>query len=394
MKLFNNKGYALIGGIAICAIMTITAVGLVNVVMNEVENEEMAYKNDQSFLAAESGLMLGALWVNDSLVWANLHHVAVGVEIQDIVPKLVINGYPVQVNILKLDSCVTINATAQSSGEINYNKMVSQDADKNPPFDTTAFDLTMYSDGVFDFGGCGDISSPDGSPAKVHSNNEIIVRGDAKGKMDISSSVQITVPTNATIEGSGIAPVFDMHAQAKFTEGITVADVPKVPFPEIPLEPWYKVALANGEVHKGPFVLTKSYTPKGGILWVDGDVDLSGSKSVAFNGQIIATGNVKIGGQMSITAPEGGFAIATENGNIYNSTTGTIKGLIYAKNGDYEQTGNGNVEGQFIINGSISKGGNSDVVVYKKYIPVNPNPGDNDGGRLVAGSWNEINVIP
>jgi cytoskeletal protein CcmA (bactofilin family) len=133
-----------------------------------------------------------------------------------------------------------------------------------------------------------------------------------------------------------------------------------------------------------------SYTPDGGVLWVYGDVHISGG---TFNGMIIATGNVHISGG-TINAPEDGFAIASESGNIRIQTSGTISGLIYAKNGDYTQTANGRVEGQIIINGEISKGGNSDIVVYKKYMPVNPNGSGNNGGCLVAGTWKEENITP
>ena len=165
-----------------------------------------------------------------------------------------------------------------------------------------------------------------------------------------------------------------------------------MPIPEIDLTPWYEEAYANGEVHEG-FSISSSYTPNGGILWVNGDVHLSGGPGTTFNGQIIATGNVAISGQVNINAPEGGFAIACQDGDIQITTSGTIRGLVYCKTGDYKQTANGNLEGQIIVKGCIEKGGNSDVVVFGRCVPIIPG-GGGIHGKLVAGTWQEANVAP
>lgn len=63
MKRFNKKGSALIGAIALAAILTITATAFLHVASNASINEALSMDNDQAFFAAESGLLLGARWL-------------------------------------------------------------------------------------------------------------------------------------------------------------------------------------------------------------------------------------------------------------------------------------------------------------------------------------------
>jgi hypothetical protein len=397
MKLSNDRGYALIGAIAITAVLTIVVLGFVNVVMNEVENEKVYHNNDRSFFSAESGLMLGAKWIEDPVNWSSFETMVEGASNDNVFPDLLINDYVVQVDIVKLDTGLIILSTAMSLSDLGYNKMLSQEGreDDGLPANLDAFDYAIICDGVFNFGGCGSITSEDASgSALLHSNSDITVCGSANGDLDITSSTYVNLENKLTVEGSVTAPDISMHKKAVVTEGSTVDSVDEITIPDIDLSPWYNVAAANNEVYTGDYSTSMSYTPDGGVLWVYGNVRLEGGPGTTFNGMIIATGNIEILGQVNVITPENGFAIASEGGDILNSSSGKIQGLIYTKDGDYTQDANGAVEGQIIVNGSITKKGCSDVIVYKKYLPVDPNNNGNIGGCLVAGTWKEANVIP
>ncbi len=129
-----------------------------------------------------------------------------------------------------------------------------------------------------------------------------------------------------------------------------------------------------------------SYTPSGGILWVNGDVQLSSHYN--FNGSIIATGAIHLSGQGNVTPTTCNFAVATRDGpEIRNQTTGTVKGLIYAKSGDYTHTANGRVEGQIIVRGDIKKAGNSDALLYGDSEPTPPGAGTPPTTLITVSAW-------
>ena len=225
------------------------------------------------------------------------------------------------------------------------------------------FNYAVLSGGVYNFGGCGNVTG-----AKLHSNNTIQIRGSAGSDVDISSSVKITT-SKVTVEGSLTAPELKTHAQADITEGATQASVPPVEIPDIDLTPYFNWAKRHGEVYNG-FSTSVSYTPAGGVLWVEGDVYID--SHAVISGSIIATGNIYISGDVDIDPTTTTFAMASRDGNIYNTSSGTLNGLIYAKTGDYSQTANGVLNGQLIVNGNIKKGGNSDIINYVRSVPTDP----------------------
>ena len=89
-------------------------------------------------------------------------------------------------------------------------------------------------------------------------------------------------------------------------------------------------------------------------------------------GSIIATGNIHISGAVDIVPTTTAFAMASRDGNIKNTSSGTLNGLVYAKSGNYSQTANGTLIGQLLVNGSIKKGGVSDIINYKRSVPEPP----------------------
>lgn len=237
------------------------------------------------------------------------------------------------------------------------------------------FNYAVLSGGDFNFGGSGSVTG-----AKLHSNSALTIRGDADANIDLSSSVKIKTG-NVTVEGSLTALDVDVHPQADILGGYTENPVPPVGIPDIDLTPYLSWAQANGEVHNG-FSTSSSYTPAGGILWVNGDVTID--SHAVIHGSIIATGNIYISGAVGINPTTTTFAMASRDGNIINTSSGTLNGLIYAKTGNYSQTANGILNGQLMINGTIKKGGNSDIINYVRSVPTPP--GDL-GGTTPTTAW-------
>jgi hypothetical protein len=247
------------------------------------------------------------------------------------------------------------------------------------PIDGDAFDYAIVCGGSFRFAGCGSISSTNGR-TRIHSNGELTIAGDAQADVDLSSSAKIKVKSPKDIDGSLTAPVLDVHHKANIADGESEEPVAQVEIPEIDLTPWANYAQDNGTYFdQGSWTPpSHPYTPPGGVVYVTGDASITHD----FNGTIIANGKVKLSGQADINA-EGTFAVVSRDGKVDNTSSGTIKGTIYCMTGDYKQTANGRHEGQLIVAGDISKGGNSDVVVFKQAL-LTP-PGDDDGSDA-AGS--------
>lgn len=256
--------------------------------------------------------------------------------------------------------------------------------DSGSSWDMTAFDYAMICGGTLDFSGCGSISSTNGQ-VLMHSNNDMNIKGDAQTDISIESSTKIKISNNVTIDGDVAAPDLDYNpSKVTITGTAAVHSVPMVPIPDIDLTPYYNHASDNGEVHNGFSLSGGTYTPNGGILWVNGNVWIS--SSAVINGTIIATGDINFGGQASLAASDCGFALVSRDGDVKNTSTGTVEGLIYVKTGDYEHTANGNVEGQIIVNGDIKKAGNSDVLVFDQTIPTPPG-GTPEGDIIGVSAW-------
>jgi hypothetical protein len=334
-------------------------------------------------------MRLGRTWLNYN--YSHTESLLKGAVLANVVPGLTINGMNVQVDVVKLDSEVQIRSSTQGGTLLGYNKVVSQKAKFTPYTLPAAFDYGIVCGGTFAMGGSGGVTSN----LKLHANGALSVSGNAGAALDITSSTSIAVGNNKTVFGSVKAPVLDISAQATVTGTKTVAAVPLVEIPDLDLSAYYDTALVYGQVYTGIFT-NANYTPPGGVVWVNGDVKFSGGPGTHFNGTIIATGEItNISGQVDVNGPPGGLAVASLSGDIKITTSGTIDGLIYCKAGNYSQTANGYLTGQLVVKGNISKGGVSDVIVYKKSDPkkIFGSGGAEGEVTLVAGSWQVANVM-
>lgn len=264
---------------------------------------------------------------------------------------------------------ITTTGTCASVTEVSVVTMqdIGGSNDDGTVLSGEAFEYAILCGGSFDFRGCGTIISPTGD-AKFHANGTLDNRGDTHALINLSSSTEIS-SGRVTFGGDITAPSFDLHAAANVSGTETQTAVPTVEIPDIDLTPYFGWALSKGEVHNG-FSTSSSYTPNGGILWVNGDVTISGG---TFSGSIIATGTIRISGTVDVTPTDCAFALASRDGDIKIAGQADVTGLIYAKTGGLQDTGTGNITGQIIVNGDISKAGNSDIMTsFASNVPSPP----------------------
>jgi cytoskeletal protein CcmA (bactofilin family) len=256
-----------------------------------------------------------------------------------------------------------------------------------PPLpEMPAFDYAMVAGGELAFNGTGNISGTNGT-VSFHANGRMSVGGNAEGDVGFSSSTGIKVK-NVTIEGDISAPDLVVHAGATITGSQNEQTVPLVDIPDIDLTPYFNWASAHSEVREGFNMSGGSYTPNGGILWVNGSVQLS--SDYTFNGAIIATGAIHLTGTGSIVPTTTELALITRDGpQIRNQSTGLIDGLIYAKNGDYIHTANGQLRGQVIVKGDIAKGGTNVDLLFKQTEPAVPGQAGTLVIALRASAWQQ-----
>ena len=395
----NTSGSALVGVAALAIILSITAAGLIMVVTSASRNETIALNDTRAFLAAESGLLLGAKWINDATNWTafkgnNPNEHDRETIIQE--TELTVNNMKVQVELEKTALGVLIISTAKSSDLIGYDKEVSQDA---VPYDSifppVVFDKAIICDEKFDFNGCGDVVGGVDDPVNIHSNDEIVLIGnvDITQRVNITSSVKISANNTNNInitKGWGQAEVITDEAKAMLGLGYSLDPVDPISIPDIDLTPWFYAALANGQVYDSYTQNGGDVTPPGDIIWVNGNASLGGTAN--FFGTIIATGNVSLGGQSNLYGPDDDFAIASIGGDVTHNSGGKIKGLVYVKNGNYTQGGNAKFEGQIIAKGEINMGGTPSAIVYPMADINIPNTNDPGGCMLVMGTWWEKNI--
>jgi hypothetical protein len=283
------------------------------------------------------------------------------------------NNAKYQLNVVPVeDSAVLVTSTgtcdsATAVSIVSIQNIGGSD-DNGDVLSGEAFEYAVLCGGEFDFSGCGSIVSTSGT-AKFHSNGDMFLRGNTDALINLTSSTSIKIVGNVTVGGDVTAPA--LSYKAKLVEGnATETSVDIVEIPDIDLTPYYNWALEHDEVHDG-FTATSDITPNGGILWVNGDVHIS--SHAVITGSIIATGDIHMSGQVDVNPTDYAFSLVSRDGDIQVTSSGTITGLIYAKTGGLKHTSNGEIVGQIIVNGSIKKAGNSDILnAFATCVPSPP----------------------
>ncbi len=219
----------------------------------------------------------------------------------------------------------------------------------------------------------------------LHSNAKFLRSGNGYIEGDVTSSTQFHTKGNAGgIDGDVSAPIISGKT-AKILGTKTVAAVPLVTIPDIDLTPYATEAAANGEYFTGNVSMNSSRTINGGVMFVDGDLTISGNDH--FTGSFICTGTLSISGNGSLTAVSGYPALASRDGDVKFSGQKNVTGLIYVKSGDYEQTGGNTLNGQIIVKGDIKKAGNSMVGLFMNSPPTIPGGTPSTETELGLNAW-------
>jgi len=172
---------------------------------------------------------------------------------------------------------------------------------------------------------------------RLHANKKVTIEGDNVSiAADITSSGKVELKKKCTVVGDVTAAEITIGSDCRITGTSTEAVVPYMSVPQIDLTPYYAEALRNGQVITGDLKIKKgevvNINPPGGILWVNGKVDIQGDGVI--NGCIISTGDLKIKGTVTQTKYGEYPALVSRDKKIEINGNGTFHGLVYAPKGD------------------------------------------------------------
>ena len=158
---------------------------------------------------------------------------------------------------------------------------------------------TVVSGGEITWTGASEFNGGGG----LHSNGKFLRTGSGEVEGDVTTSTEFeTLGNSGGIDGDVTAPIISGKT-GNILGAKTVAAVPLVTIPDIDLTPYYIEALANGEVYTGNVTINAGESPVGGIMWVDGDLNIAGNAD--YTGSYFATGDISITGNGSLTGVSG-----------------------------------------------------------------------------------------
>lgn len=222
-----------------------------------------------------------------------------------------------------------------------------------------AFNYAILCGGVLDTSGSMTINNG----GKVHSNGAFGMSGSGViTSPNVSSSTSMKFTGSSQINGNATAPSFSFTGTSKVTGTKTTASVPTVQIPTLSISNYYAIAQANGQVFSGRQSWSSGYTPRGGVVWVDGDISISGSS--ASTGCFICTGDFKMSGSGSLNQVSNYPAVISTVGNVNFTGSGVIEGLVYAPVGKIDLSGSTSFTGSLICGGKFNVTGSGGIVNY------------------------------
>lgn len=132
------------------------------------------------------------------------------------------------------------------------------------------------------------------------------------------------------------------------------------------LTPYLNAAIANGTYYSSSQAF-HTYSPPGGIVYVNGDLSLKGTCVGCF----IATGNITANGGFAQTQVNNYPALVSQNGNI-SANNSSAQGLVYAKSGSIDLGGNFTIYGSAICSQPITSFSGGSSIYYQNSTPVAP----------------------
>lgn len=256
------------------------------------------------------------------------------------------------------------------------------DAADDPGNTLDAFDFAVVTGGDGQWGGGGSISISNGT---VHANGSFNMNGGGVVNGNVESSTGINGVGSVTINGETDAPSYGGKFPANINGDVDVTNVPLVTIPDMDLTPYFNQAaqgIVPGVYNGDRLWTTPPPKPSNGIIWVNGNVKVTGSADWG-DITIIATGNIDWqGGSLKnySTYP----ALVSRDGNISVTANQTVEGLIFTETGDFSKGGNGLIKGQIIAGGTFTKIGGASAIYYMNMKPIPP------GGTDISGPGPDV----
>jgi hypothetical protein len=219
------------------------------------------------------------------------------------------------------------------------------------PSTASAMAKGIFSNDKIDISGSGELDS--GS----HSNST-----DAAAATRIWGSVEIWTGDCDSVGTTVTGGSANIHA------GTARSGVAPIAFPELDFNYYYNIALANGQVRTGNQSLSGTMAPAGGVLWVNGNVDM---RKLNFTGTLVATGNVTHNGQVTMsTALPGHPVLVSKLGSLDFAGGGTFNGMVYVRTGGVTIRGNNTIHGSIMAWGLVNCNGNWGTLDYQPSQPA------------------------
>ncbi len=218
--------------------------------------------------------------------------------------------------------------------------------DIQDPYFDPAYNYSLLSGGYMKFYGGGTLDVEDG---RIHSNNRIQLTGSTQLRAQhVSAHVKIIGSGSSKIHADTTAPSYSFRGRSGVTGTKTTAPVSEVTLPNLDLTPYINHAIENGENYGDNVHLSGSddIAPVGGIMYVDGDLKISGYGDLT--GCFIATGDIDISGSGTHTKVADYPALVSIDGDIDISGSHSFEGLIYAMSDDFRKSGSGDIRGTII----------------------------------------------
>lgn len=384
----SRRGSALITAMGVIVLIALAGVGMVALGRQQIHSARRLRDYAKAQIIAESGANAAYCLLKTNFAAhanpANFPLTSFGDGSYDVTVKSVTNDVAA---ITSTGLCGLARAVVR----VDIKNYPLPGPTNQPPLAQGAYAYAAVSGDTMTWNGNGTMTI---NGAGIHSNGRYKMTGCeviTGQNCSVSSSVEIWSTGTTEIHGDAQTPVWKGTSPANVIGGApTTAPVPLVTIPNIDLSRYYQAAQANGQVYNGDLHLTGStdLVVPGGIMWVNGNLRLN--RSGRMIGCFIATGDVNVTGSGDQEKVAAYPAFISRDGDVDISGSGDIHGLVYARSGSFEKTGNGVVVGTIICAGTFDKGGGWDMLVYENSTPIGPGEPDSSvRDRVVITAWQD-----
>jgi len=353
----NRRGSAFITALIFLVVLLGLGASFVGMSLQEVVRASRARKENRALALAEAGL--------DYAAWRIYNETPTSYPITFARTDLPEGSFSATVDIYldadgnPVPNSLLVVSTGLSQGWTAQVKAVGQYL-ISPGENSSVFDNALFSDADMEIQGTADIIG------SVHSNANITVKGSPSVVGDVSAAGWINDPN-------------------KRIQGTTTPYSAKKSLPTVDLQ-YYR-----GKASK---VYSRPQTFSGtidldGVIFVDGDVDISGQ--VSGKGVVVATGTIRVNGNVTLANPDSDAFALISTKKVKVNGTARIEGAIYAHNAEMpaviEGLGTADVLGAVVAD-LITSGGTLKVEYEKPTVEM---PGASEAPvQLDVISWRRV----